>query len=87
MSKGYTLQYFINTFSNATVNQVNKNGAYLTVSPRLGYFSVKADALDTWLDDSVDAISEGRGHFSTYGKTPRARLLTALRNRQTRGRI
>ena len=87
MSKGYTLSFFINTLTNATTRQVTNQGVYDVVSPLGGVFSVKADALDTWLGYNTGAIARGEGRFATYGKSSRARLLTALRNRKNTGNI
>lgn len=86
MSKGYTLQYFINTFKN-TRKVDGGDGVYLTVSPRFGYFSVKAEALDTWLQGETGDIVSGRGRFASYGKTARARVLRALNNRKNSGLV
>ena len=86
-TKGYTLQYFIDLFTNTTSRQLNSNGVYRTVSPRLGSVSVRADVLDTWLSNNTTAIVNGTGNFATFGKTPRTRLLKALRNRKTNGYV
>lgn len=87
MSKGYTISYFIDVLKNTTTRQVTNNGIYSVVSPRFGGFSVKADALDTWLSYNTTAIVKGEGRFASYGKTPRARLLTALKNRKVNGSV
>lgn len=87
MSKGYTIQYFINTFTNTTVATVNRNTVYDVVSPRFGETSVKAEALDAWLGTSAEDVANGTGVFSTLGKTRRARVLKALRNRQRFGTV
>lgn len=87
MSKGYTLSYFIKTLSSATPTKVTRDGVYNTVSPRDGVFSVKADALDSWLDHQTLSIARGDNDFASYGKTSRARLLKALRNRKNNGTV
>jgi hypothetical protein len=87
MSKGYTIQYFINTISNATVATVNNSSVYDVVSPRFGTSSVKAQALESWLGTDADYVADGVGEFSTLGKTRRARVLKALRNRQRFGTV
>lgn len=84
MSKGYTINFFISVFKSATVGQVNSS-VYRTVSPRLGVLSTKAEALDGWLGDKTGDIASGRGHFASFGKTARARLLKALALRKKNG--
>lgn len=85
MSKGYTINYFITVLKNTNTSLVNKNGLYNTVSPRYGYHSVKAEALDNWLNGLTAPIYRGDGRFASYGKTGRARVLKALQNRKTLG--
>jgi hypothetical protein len=87
MSKGYTISYFIDVLKNTTARQVTNKGVFNVVSPRFGDFSVKAEALDTWLNYATTTIARGEGRFATYGKTARARLLTALRNRKEHGTV
>jgi len=87
MSKGYTINFFIQAVKSATTASVTNNGVYNVVSPRFGAFSTKACALDSWLGHKTDDIFIGRGRFSSYGKTPRTRLLTALRNRKKIGTV
>ena len=87
MSKGYTINFFINVIKNTKSRAVTSDNVYNVVAPRYGQFSVKSEALDYWLNFNTADISEGRGRFSTYGKTPRARLLTALKNRKVKGTI
>jgi hypothetical protein len=87
MSKGYTINYFVNVFTNTTNTQIARNGVYNTVSPRNGYASVKAGALDRFLQGQTYAIANGTGVFASFGKTPRARLLKALRNRKRYGTV
>lgn len=88
MTKGYTLNYFLGLFGNSRSRQLeNVDAVYSFVSPRFGYFSTRAVVLDTWLGDQTNAIVRGTGRFSTYGRTPRARLIKALRNRKTTGTV
>jgi len=89
MSKGYTISYFVKALKNAPTRAVGNTASsvFQAVSPRLGLFSVKADALDTWLNYQTHNIAQGAGIFSTYGKTPRARLIRALNNRFKNGSI
>lgn len=85
MSKGYTINFFVQTLKNVSAKTVANRGVYDVVSPRYGAFSTKAEALDQWLSYNVSAITQGQGRFASYGKTARARLLTALRNRKVNG--
>lgn len=87
MSKGYTIQSFINIISGTTNTALLNNGVYNVVAPRFGANSVKAEALDNFLGANTLAIVNGKGKFGTLGKTARGRLLKALRNRQTLGTV
>ena len=87
MSKGYTISYFVKVLKNAKVSSFTKTSVYNIVSPRDGALSVKAGALDTWLGHQTSSISLGTGRFASYGKTSRARLLFALKNRKMTGSI
>jgi len=87
LSKGYTINYFIDVLKSAATNKVTKEGVYSVVSPRFGGQSVKANALDGWLNFKTNAIAKGVGQFASYGKTPRARLLTALSKRKKLGTV
>jgi hypothetical protein len=87
MSKGYTINYFVTALKNVSATTVARQGVYNTVSPRFGSASVKSCALDYWLGYNTDSIVRGSGRFASYGKTARARLLTALRNRKTTGSV
>jgi hypothetical protein len=85
MSKGYTINFFVTTLKNVSAKTVTTRGVYNAVSPRYGIFSAKANALDGWLNYNTRAIVKGEGRFASYGKTARARLLTALRRRKKNG--
>jgi hypothetical protein len=85
MSKGYTINFFINTLTGATNTQIDNYGVFNVVSPRYGAGSVKAEALNTLLDGSVCDIAAGAGKFAKLGKTSRTRLLKALRIRKKFG--
>jgi hypothetical protein len=87
LSKGYTISYFINVFKNTTKRNFTTMGAYDLVSPRFGWMSEKAYALDSWLRYRTSDIVRGDGNFASFGKTSRARLLTALKNRKQNGYI
>ena len=87
MTKGYTIQYFIDLFDGTTSRQLNRNGVYNVVSPRRGYDSVRAEVLDFWLGNQTTNIVKGHGKFATFGASPRSRLLKALRLRKTNGSV
>jgi len=89
MSKGYTINFFVNAFTGVTNKQIVTTGVYGAVSPRYGFNSVKAKALDNFLGGlgRAKAIAEGSGSYANLGKTPRTRLLRALRNRKNSGTV
>ena len=87
MSKGYTINFFINTLSGVTNTQINNNGLFNVVSPVYGVNSVKAQALDNWLGGNTASIAFGTGKFAALGKTPRTRLLKALKLRKKFGYV
>lgn len=85
-TKAYTISYFIKLFSNVRSRTIESNGVYNTVSPRKGSKSVSVSVLNTWLGGNLSKVVNGTGQFGSYGATPRARLLKALKLRKaTRG--
>jgi hypothetical protein len=87
MSKGYTINFFVNALKGVTNTQLNKNGVFNVVSPVYGSFSVKAAALDTFLGGNTSSIASGDGAFANLGKTPRTRLIKALKLRKQFGYV
>jgi hypothetical protein len=87
MSKGYTISFFMSALQSVNSRKVTEAGPYYTVSPRKGVFSEKSLALDTWLNGQTEQVFQGNGKFAAYGKTPKARLLKALKNRKVNGSI
>jgi hypothetical protein len=88
MTKGYTLSYFLGLFSTVRSRSLpNTDAVYNFVSPRFGFYSTRALVLDTWLGGSTKQIVNGTGRFANYGRTPRARLIKALRNRKVTGSV
>lgn len=86
MTKGYTISYFIKLFSSTRNRVIVSKGLFDTVSPRFGSTSVRAQVLNKWLGGKASSIVNGTGKFASYGETPRARLLKALKLRkQNRG--
>lgn len=87
MSKGYTINFFINALTGVTNTAINNNGVFNVVSPMYGVNSVKAAALNTWLGGNAASIAFGTGKFATLGKTPRTRLIKALKLRKKFGYV
>ena len=87
MSKGYTINYFVKTLKSVNASTLAKTGVYGVVSPRFGSLSTKALALDVWLFGHTGDIFAGRGIYASFGKTSRARLLTALARRKKFGYV
>lgn len=88
MTKGYTISYFLALFGNSRARQFSTaSDVYSFVSPRLGVSSVRATVLNKWLGKQTNAIVSGSGRFASYGSTPRARLMKALRNRKNTGSV
>lgn len=85
MSKGYTINYFLDVFKNTTNKELASNGVFQTVAPRNGFNSVKATTLNKFLDYQTIAIARGNGAYAVLGATPRARLMKALANRKRTG--
>lgn len=86
-TKGYTLNYFLKLFNGTSNRAISSNGVYGVVSPLLGSSSVRATVLNTWLGNKTSQIANGTGKFASYGTTPRARILKALRNRKVNGSV
>lgn len=87
-TKGYTISYFVSLFSSTRGRTLTSASAvYTFVSPRLGAQSTRAKVLNTWLGNQTNNIINGTGKFSSYGATPRARILKALRNRKANGSV
>jgi hypothetical protein len=86
MTKGYTINYFIKLFTATRTSTLETRGLESVVSPRLGSDSVRFHVLNGWLDGRVTQVVNGTGKFASYGATPRARILKALKLRkQNRG--
>jgi len=87
MSKGYTINFFVNTLKGSTNTQLNNYGVFNVVSPVYGANSVKASTLNTFLGGNTASIAAGVGAFSKLGKTPRTRLIKALKLRKQFGYV
>ena len=87
MHKGYTINYFIDLFAGTTNAQINNTGVVSIVSPRLGKSSQAVSVLNTFLEGNLTAVANGTKGFGALGKTPRARILKALRTRQNYGTL
>lgn len=89
MSKGYTISLFASIVKEATEKQLKKD-LYKTISPRIGYMSEKSAAFDEWLggeDTTSELVAGNTPRAKKLGKTVRTRLLTALKNRKTKGTV
>lgn len=82
-TKKYTISLLINEVSSLKTSQVSSiETLAITLSPRAGRNSAKFFALNQYLNGNLSSIFAGKGTFKSYGKTPRARVLNALRNRK-----
>ncbi len=85
MHKGYTINYFIGLVQGTTNSQIAATGITNLVSPKLGSQSQAVSALNSLLEGKLTPIVNGTRGFATFGVTPRARLLKALRTRKKLG--
>ena len=87
MTNKYTIPFLINYVKGTTIsdwNAVTTSGRInfaSVISPIGGSSSVKIQTLNSLLGGNLRAVVHGSGTFSNFGKTPRARLLKALRLR------
>lgn len=81
-TKAYTLSRLIEEVSSIRPN-VSETALIQTLSPRFGASSVKFQALDTWLEGTLDRVLAGNTAIS--GKSARTRLLNALKYRKHHG--
>jgi hypothetical protein len=85
-TKMYTINYFIRLFTSTTARTLASKGVASVVAPRKGSEAVSYQVLNSFLNGQLTKIVNGTGKFSTFGETPRARLLKALKLRKaTRG--
>lgn len=85
MSKGYTIEYFIREIKKLENKHIEMMGLAHAISPRKGICSVKVRQLSKYLGYYAEAVAKGRGTYYKLGKTPKARLINALRFRQRNG--
>ena len=98
MHKGYTLNYFINFFKNIPANKwttgrlTNDNGqacalghAYNSLEGR--HAEERGDALCSFLGETVGINENTGGRYRSLGRTPKKRILKALRNRKRYGSV
>ena len=84
MSKGYTIAFFISEL-NSKVGRTNSVDAIIdAISPTYGVNSVKLGTLDG-LVGSFTSVANGEGKYAGFGKTPKTRLLKALKLRKKLG--
>jgi len=100
MHKGYTLNYFIDFFSDIpntqwTVGQLCDGtkrcaiGLAGNADPETDELRAEArvQALESFLDNRTVAINDCHKEFKSLGNTPRSRILRALRNRKRYGNV
>lgn len=84
MSKKYTITYFINEIQTKTKGSHGSLGVVNAISPTYGLDSVKIETLNSLIGD-FNAVVNGFGKYAGFGKTPRTRLLKALKLRKKFG--
>jgi len=89
MTNAYTIPFLIDFVRGTTLGDWNaatsssRVNFASVISPIGGASSIKIKTLDTLLGGNLKAVVHGTGTFASFGKTPRARLLKALRLRST----
>jgi hypothetical protein len=82
-TKAYTISSLINEVSSLTPSQVSTVTKLANaISPRAGLMSAKVHALNTYLNGQLSSVVSGSGSFKSFGKTPRTRVVNALRARK-----
>lgn len=83
-SKGYTIAFFIREI-NSKVKSSNSTSVIVnTISPTYGVASVKLGTLSDFIG-SFNNVANGVGKYAGFGKTPKTRLLKALKLRKKNG--
>ena len=83
-SKGYTISFFINEIQSKVGHNSNVASLVDAISPVYGADSVKINTLSSFVGN-FNAVASGTGKYAGLGKTPRARLLKALKLRKKHG--
>ena len=91
MHKGYTLVSYIRTIKALKEKKITTN-FYQALAPRGGFYSDKAATLDEFLGDedgkvTRELIKGVSTRTKKLGKTAKTRLLNALKNRKTKGKV
>lgn len=84
MSKGYTITFFINELTTKVKGKKTAGSIVDAISPTYGKSSVKFSTLNNFVGN-FDAVANGTGKYAGFGKTPKARLLKALKLRKKFG--
>ena len=86
MSKGYTITFFINEIQSkvSSKNSVSAVAIANAISPNNGLSGVKLATLNDFVGNYYDVVN-GTGKYAGFGKTPRTRLLKALKLRKKHG--
>jgi len=84
-SKGYTIAFLINEVkTKLKSSNISPLSVAHTLSPNKGLNSVKIEALNTFIGNFTGVVN-GKGKYAGYGKTPKTRLLKALKLRKKLG--
>ncbi len=89
MTNVYTIPFLIDYVKGTTLSDWNavttasRVNFASVISPIGGASSIKVKTLNTLLGGNLKAVVHGTGTFASFGITPRARLLKALRLRST----
>lgn len=82
-TKKYTINLLLNEVSSLNNSQLSSvRSLAKALSPRAGTNSAKLNALKSYVSGSLNSVLSGSGSAQSLGKTPRTRLLKALKNRK-----
>lgn len=84
MSKGYTIAFFINELQSKAKPSNSAASIANVISPIYGVDSVKFSTLNS-LVGNFGLVANGIGKYAGFGKTPKTRLLKALKLRKKNG--
>lgn len=83
-TKKYTINLLISEVSSLTPSSFSSVKTLTSaLSPRTGATSAKVAALNSFLNGNLTRIVNGTGNYSSFGKTPRTRIVRALRARKS----
>lgn len=83
MTKAYTLNVLIKEVSSLSSTEANSFSSLVAaISPRAGSSGQKVSVLNSFVGGQLRGILSGQTSLNVSGGTPKARLLSALRNRK-----